>query len=124
MSDLGIYRQSSSSEHSPLDEDVKSAAVKSSPALLVLMVFAASGVSSDHSQREKLFRHRSTIAWACSSSGLQAFVYGAGMAIDADGAYRAYHPNDRMGLDSIKHEVIPEIGGLWRLTQGLRKVSQ
>jgi Fungal chitosanase of glycosyl hydrolase group 75 len=35
------------------------------------------------------------------------------MAVDADGAYRAYHPNDRMGLDSIKHAGHP--GDWWAL---------
>lgn len=35
------------------------------------------------------------------------------MAIDADGAYRAYHPNNRMGLDSIEHAGHP--GNWWAL---------
>jgi Fungal chitosanase of glycosyl hydrolase group 75 len=35
------------------------------------------------------------------------------MAVDADGAYRAYHPNDRMGLDSLKHAGHP--GNWWAL---------
>lgn len=35
------------------------------------------------------------------------------MAIDADGAYRAYHPNDRMALDSIDHAGHP--GNWWAL---------
>ena len=35
------------------------------------------------------------------------------MAVDADGAYRAYHPNNRMGLDSIEHAGHP--GNWWAL---------
>ena len=35
------------------------------------------------------------------------------MAIDADGAYRAYHPNNKMGLDSIEHAGYP--GNWWAL---------
>lgn len=35
------------------------------------------------------------------------------MAIDADGAYRAYHPNKRLGLDSINHAGHP--GNWWAL---------
>ena len=35
------------------------------------------------------------------------------MAIDADGAYRAYHPNNRLGLDSIEHAGHP--GNWWAL---------
>jgi hypothetical protein len=81
--------------------------------VVVLTVFAVSSASSHHSQRSKLFRHHSTVAWSCSSSGVQAFVYRAGMAVDADGAYRAYHPNNRMGIDSIEHAGYP--GNWWAL---------
>lgn len=35
------------------------------------------------------------------------------MAIDTDGAYRAYHPNNRLGLDSIEHAGHP--GDWWAL---------
>lgn len=35
------------------------------------------------------------------------------MAIDADGAFRAYHPNNRLGLDSINHAGRP--GDWWAL---------
>jgi Fungal chitosanase of glycosyl hydrolase group 75 len=35
------------------------------------------------------------------------------MAVDVDGAYRAYHPNNRMGLDSIEHAGHP--GDWWAL---------
>jgi len=82
--------------------------VKFSSVIVVLMVSATSTASSHHAQRKKLFRHHSTVAWSCSASGVQAFAYRAGMAVDADGAYRAYHPNDRMGLDSVEHAGYPE----------------
>jgi hypothetical protein len=77
------------------------------------MVFAVSSASSQHAARSKLFRHHSTVALSCSAPGVQAFVYRAGMAVDADGAYRAYHPNDKMGLDSLKHAGHP--GNWWAL---------
>lgn len=35
------------------------------------------------------------------------------MAVDADGAYRAYHANNRMGLDSLEHAGHP--GNWWAL---------
>lgn len=35
------------------------------------------------------------------------------MAVDADGAYRAYHPNNRLGLDSIENAGHP--GNWWAL---------
>lgn len=69
--------------------------------------------SSQNSQRTRIFKHHSTIAWKCNSSGVQAFVYQSGMAIDADGSYRAYHPNNRLGLDSIEHAGHP--GDWWAL---------
>ena len=44
---------------------------------------------------------------------MQAFIYQGGLAVDADGAYRAYHPNDSLGLDSIAHAGRP--GNWWAL---------
>jgi hypothetical protein len=70
-------------------------------------------ISSQLSRRAKLFRHHSTIAWSCGSSSVGAFVYEAGLAIDADGAFRAYHPNNRLGLDTIEHAGRP--GNWWAL---------
>lgn len=69
--------------------------------------------SAQTSRRARLFKHHSTIAWSCSTSDVQAFVYQSGMAIDADGAYRAYHPKNRKGLDSIEHAGYP--GNWWAL---------
>ncbi|HKW16363.1 MAG TPA: glycoside hydrolase family 75 protein [Terriglobales bacterium] len=64
-------------------------------------------------RKSKLFRHRSTTVWRCSSSTVDALAYQAGMAIDADGAYRAYHPSNRLGLDTIEHAGHP--GDWWAL---------
>jgi Fungal chitosanase of glycosyl hydrolase group 75 len=69
--------------------------------------------SSQNPQRARLFRHHSTTVWSCNSSAVQAFVYRSGMAVDADGAYRAYHPDNRLGLDSIEHAGHP--GNWWAL---------
>lgn len=69
--------------------------------------------SSQNAQRSKLFKHHSTVAWSCSSSEVKAFVYQSGLAVDADGAYRAYHPDNRLGLDSIEHAGHP--GNWWAL---------
>jgi len=43
------------------------------------------------------------------------------MAIDADGAFRAYHPDNRLGLDSIEHAGRP--GDWWALTTDTGKPS-
>ena len=48
-----------------------------------------------------------------TSSPTKAFFYKSGMAIDADGAYRAYHPDDRLGLDTLAHAGHP--GNWWAL---------
>jgi len=88
---------------------------------LVVLAFALLGVSQNtktivslhHPQRTKLFRHHSTTAWSCNTPDVQAFVYQSSMAIDADGAYRAYHPDNRLGLDSIEHAGHP--GNWWAL---------
>jgi hypothetical protein len=50
--------------------------------------------------KSKLFTVQNIIVWSVPSVG-GAFFYESGLAIDADGAPRAYHPNDRLGLDSL-----------------------
>jgi hypothetical protein len=55
------------------------------------------------SEKFKLFRQHGIVAWSCASSRLNAFFYVAGLAVDADGAFRAYHPTDRLGLDTLAH---------------------
>jgi hypothetical protein len=52
---------------------------------------------------------------------VQAIVYQSGMAIDADGAYQAYHPDNRLGLDSIEHAGHP--GNWWALATDTGKPS-
>ena len=84
------------------------------PVVVLLTLLAVPSTSFPQSQQVKLFRHHSTVAWSCSSSRLPVFVYQAGLAVDADGAYRAYHPNHRLGLDSIEHAGQP--GNWWALT--------
>ncbi len=65
------------------------------------------------SEKSRLFKHHGILAWSCPSSRLSAFVYESGLAVDADGAYRAYHPTDRLGLDTIKDAGRP--GNWWAL---------
>jgi hypothetical protein len=52
---------------------------------------------------------------------MQALVFQAGLAVDADGAYRAYHPNNRLGLDSIEHA--GHLGNWWALATDTGKPS-
>lgn len=79
----------------------------------LLTLFSVPPALLPQTQKVQLFRHHSAVAWSCNSSQLPAFVYQAGMAVDADGAYRAYHPNNRLGLDSIENAGRP--GNWWAL---------
>lgn len=62
--------------------------------------------------KSKLFTAQNVVAWTVASNP-QGFFYKSGMAIDADGAIRAYHPADRPGLDSLAHAGHP--GDWWAL---------
>jgi hypothetical protein len=53
-------------------------------------------------EKSKLFKARNIVAWIIPSP-VRGFFYESGLAIDADGAFQAYHPNDRFGLDSLAH---------------------
>ena len=54
-------------------------------------------------------------------SRIDAVVFKSGMAIDADGAFRAYHPDNRLGLDSIEHAGHP--GDWWAIATDTGKPS-
>jgi len=73
------------------------------------------------SEKSKLFKHHGIVAWSCASPSLSAFVYSGGMAVDADGAPRAYHPTDRLGLDTIGHAGHP--GNWWALATDTGETS-
>ena len=83
----------------------------------VLFAIALPSGSQTHSlvasERSQLFKHHGIVAWSCASPSLSAFVYAGGLAVDADGAYRAYHPTDRLGLDTIRDAGHP--GNWWAL---------
>jgi hypothetical protein len=73
--------------------------------------------SQGNCEKSKLFTARNVVAW---SSG-KAFFYKSGLAIDADGAPCAYHPNDRLGLDSLAHA--GHQGNWWALVIDNEKTS-
>jgi hypothetical protein len=52
---------------------------------------------------------------------VHAFLFESGLAVDADGAFRAYHPNNHLGLDSIEHAGRP--GDWWALATDTGKPS-
>ena len=48
-------------------------------------------------------------------------MFDSGLAVDADGAFKAYHPNNSLGLDSIEHAGHP--GDWWALATDTGKPS-
>jgi hypothetical protein len=71
-------------------------------------------------EKSELFAARGVVFWSARSAA-QAFFFQSGMAIDADGALRAYHPSDRLGLDSLDHAGHP--GNWWALVTDTNKPS-
>jgi hypothetical protein len=88
--------------------------------LLPIVPQASRPASHETCEKSKLFTTRNVIAWS-SPSGHRAFFYKSGLAVDADGAFRAYHPNDRFGLDSLNHA--GHKGNWWALVTDDEKTS-
>jgi hypothetical protein len=70
--------------------------------------------------KSKLFTAQNTVAWS-DPSVAGVFFYESGLAIDADGSPRAYHPIDRIGLDSLSHA--GHRGNWWALVTDNEKTS-
>jgi hypothetical protein len=94
---------------------MKSALAKSGSAILLLAILTPTIRSAPKSASQvvcgetKLLTLHKIVVWSVDGS----FFYRAGLAIDADGAPRAYHPNDRLGLDTLAHAGHP--GNWWAL---------
>src|SRR5882762_2201728 len=71
-------------------------------------------------KKDELFKARNTIAWS-APFGVRGFFYKSGLAVDTDGAFRAYHPTDRLGLDSLGHA--GHRGNWWALVTDNGKTS-
>ena len=76
--------------------------------------------TSSTCEKSELFSAQNVVAWSIASK-LEGFFYRSGMAIDADGAYRAYHPRDKLGLDSLAHA--GHEGNWWALVTSNGKPS-
>ena len=72
------------------------------------------------SVKSELFKAQKIVAWSDPSSA-GVFFYESGLAIDADGSPRAYHPTDRLGLDSLSHAGHP--GNWWALVTDNEKTG-
>jgi len=77
-------------------------------------------VSPDTCEKVQVFTAHHVVAWS-TPSGPSALFYKAGLAIDADGAFRAYNANDRLGLDSLSHA--GHEGDWWALVTENEKTS-
>src|ERR1700676_3485449 len=105
---------------------MKSPFSKSGSAILLLgILFAniklASGPASPAiCKKSRLFTAQNIVAWSVSADG-GGFFYKSGLAIDADGAARAYHPTGRLGLDSLVHA--GHRGNWWALVTDNEKRS-
>ncbi len=92
--------------------------------LLAILLPLVSGASTPSSgttcEKRELSTARNIVIWSTPSHA-RGFFYKSGMAIDADGAFRAYHPNDRLGLDSLGHAGHP--GNWWALVTDNGKVN-
>jgi hypothetical protein len=86
---------------------------------LLILARSASPVPQGVCGKRRLFYANGILIW--SSTSAAGLLYKSGLAIDADGAYRAYHPNDRLGLDSLAHAGHP--GNWWALVTDNEKRS-
>ena len=99
-------------------------------ALFVVAVVVPSGSQTPKlpipqlSRKVKLFRHHSTIAWVCGSSSADPFVYEVGLAVDADGAFKAITRTIGWGSIAMNMQVIRATGGPWLLTRATQAVGQ
>jgi Fungal chitosanase of glycosyl hydrolase group 75 len=83
-------------------------------------VVVSSGSPVSHCGKTRLFNRHGVVFWSTSGRA-RAIFYRAGFAIDADGAFRAYHPKDQMGLDALVHAGHP--GNWWALVTDNEKRS-
>lgn len=81
-------------------------------ALLSANGVASGGGPTSHCLKVRLFKRHGVIVWS-TSGRRHAIFYKSGFAVDADGAFRAYHPDDPLGLDSLAHAGHP--GNWWAL---------
>ncbi len=92
--------------------------------LIAFFLSSASEPSASGSRatckKNKLFKAQQIVAWS-TPSRVRGFFYKSGLAIDADGAFRAYHPSDRLGLDSLAHA--GHRGDWWALVTDNGKTS-
>jgi len=83
-------------------------------------VSRGTAVSHAHCAKTRLFKRHGVVVWSVAGRH-HAIFYKSGLAVDADGAFRAYHPDDRLGLDALVHAGHP--GNWWALVTDNEKRS-
>lgn len=83
-------------------------------------VAGATATSHTHCGKTRLFKRHGVVVWS-SAGRHHAIFYKSGLAVDADGAFRAYHPQDSLGLDALVHAGHP--GNWWALVTDNEKRS-
>ena len=81
--------------------------MKSTSGILLFILLSAGAIAFSRAplytcEKIKLFKAHGVVVWSTPNRSLGIF-YKSSLAIDADGAFRAYHPVDRLGLDSLAH---------------------
>jgi len=91
--------------------------------LIAVLLFNAALMSGrspvSSCRRIRLFREHRVSVWSIPDR--HSIIYKSGFAVDADGASRAYHPDDQSGLDSLAHAGHP--GNWWALVTNNEKRS-
>jgi hypothetical protein len=100
---------------------LKRLSLLSAALIIALPLVSQTANGPDIIRRTRLFRHHGTTVWSCGSADVSALVFSSGLVIDADGAFKAYHPNNHLGLDSIEHAGRP--GNWWALATDTGKPS-
>jgi hypothetical protein len=93
--------------------------------LMIAVLFSNAAAVSNRSpigncSKTWLFKRHGVVVWSTAGRH-HAIFYKSGFAIDADGAPRAYHPDDQSGLDSLVHAGRP--GNWWALVTNNGKQS-
>lgn len=70
--------------------------------LLPIVSLRSRADSASPCQKTRLFRSHGVAVWT-SPHDSHAIFYKSGFAVDADGAFEAYHPKSDYGLDSLVH---------------------
>jgi hypothetical protein len=88
--------------------------------LILNFKMAPGNRSAGRCTTNELFKAHDIVVWS-EPYAAGVFFYESGLAVDADGSPRAYHPNEKLGLDSLSHA--GHRGNWWALVTDNEKTS-